>query len=173
MIVDCFGYQDYYYENYDECISISRPRVYANNVVLGQMYIDFEGTVEIINHQTGERGEITYYVAGWSSRSKIEGKIIDANGNETYKIDGSWYDKLFAENINTNERICIFEEQENYKDFKRQFGFNHLAINLNYVNDEMKQAIGPTDTRFRNDQRFFEEGKVDEADEEKIRLEVK
>ena len=37
----------------------------------------------------------------------------------------------------------------------------------------MKQVIGPTDTRFRNDQRFLEEGKVDEADEEKNRLEVK
>jgi hypothetical protein len=56
------------------------------------MYIDFEGTIEIINHRTGEKGEITYYTAGWSSKSRIEGKIFDANGNLAYKIDGSWYD---------------------------------------------------------------------------------
>ena len=53
------------------------------------------------------------------------------------------------------------------------FGFNSLAINLNYINDEMKQLLPPTDTRLRGDQRLYENGQVDEADEEKIRLEVK
>lgn len=37
----------------------------------------------------------------------------------------------------------------------------------------MTGVIAPTDTRFRNDQRFFEEGKMDEADKEKTRLEIK
>ena len=60
-----------------------------------------------------------------------------------------------------------------YPDYKRMFGFNHVAINLNYVNDEMLEVLAPTDTRRRGDQRFYEAGKVDEADEEKVRLEVK
>jgi len=47
------------------------------------------------------------------------------------------------------------------------------GINCNYINDELRQFIAPTDTRLRNDERLFEEGLVDEADEEKIRLEVK
>ena len=33
--------------------------------------------------------------------------------------------------------------------------------------------IAPTDSRFRGDQRFFEDGKNQEADEEKVRLEIK
>lgn len=37
----------------------------------------------------------------------------------------------------------------------------------------MKGVIAPTDSRFRNDQRLFEEGKMDEADKEKTHLEVK
>jgi len=37
----------------------------------------------------------------------------------------------------------------------------------------MQGVIAPTDSRFRNDQRLFEEGKIDEADKEKTRLEVK
>jgi hypothetical protein len=44
---------------------------------------------------------------------------------------------------------------------------------LNYRSQEMEGVIAPTDSRFRNDQRFFEEGNVDAADKEKIRLEVK
>jgi hypothetical protein len=37
----------------------------------------------------------------------------------------------------------------------------------------MRAMLPPSDTRLRGDQRLFEEGKVEEADEEKIRLEVK
>ena len=37
----------------------------------------------------------------------------------------------------------------------------------------MKAILPPSDTRLRGDQRLYENGKVDEADEEKIRLEVK
>ena len=44
---------------------------------------------------------------------------------------------------------------------------------LNYKSADMDGYLAPTDSRFRNDMRLFEEGKLDEADQEKIRLEVK
>lgn len=53
---------------------------------------------------------------------------------------------------------------------------------LNYLPDEVKQGhldpqkkslIAPTDSRFRGDQRFFEDGRIPEAEDEKLRLEVK
>ena len=53
------------------------------------------------------------------------------------------------------------------------FGFEMISVNLNYINEELRQQLPPCDTRLRGDQRLFEEGQVDEADEEKIRLEVK
>tara|TARA_B110000285_G_C15108633_1_gene609620 strand:+ start:1976 stop:2089 length:114 start_codon:yes stop_codon:yes gene_type:complete len=37
----------------------------------------------------------------------------------------------------------------------------------------MQAMLPPSDTRLRGDQRLWEEGKEDEADEEKVRLEVK
>jgi hypothetical protein len=37
----------------------------------------------------------------------------------------------------------------------------------------MRTVLPLSDTRLRGDQRLFEEGKNDEADDEKIRLEVK
>ena len=48
-----------------------------------------------------------------------------------------------------------------------------MALNMNYINDAMKKVIAPTDTRLRGDQRLWEEGKEEEAGEEKVRLEVK
>ena len=54
-----------------------------------------------------------------------------------------------------------------------QFGFDYNAVNLNFVCPEMREWLAPTDSRLRGDMRLYEEGKVDEADEEKMRLEVK
>jgi hypothetical protein len=44
---------------------------------------------------------------------------------------------------------------------------------LNHFTQEMVETIAPTDSRLRQDQRLFEEGKDKEADSEKIKLEVK
>mgnify|MGYP000217242380 CR=1 FL=1 len=49
---------------------------------------------------------------------------------------------------------------------------NHLENNgIDPVTGKL--AIAPTDSRFRGDQRLFEQGLQAEADEEKTRLEVK
>ena len=58
-------------------------------------------------------------------------------------------------------------------DFKKQFFFNYYTLLLNYKSDDMAGFLAQTDSRYRNDMRLFEEGKLDEADQEKIRLEVK
>jgi hypothetical protein len=58
-------------------------------------------------------------------------------------------------------------------DYKKQFFFNYYTLLLNYKSSEMNGFLAPTDSRFRNDMRLFEEGKLDEADQEKIRVEVK
>ena len=44
-----------------------------------------------------------------------------------------------------------------------------MASQLN----EMEEGVAPTDSRLRPDQRLMEEGKWDEANEEKLRLEEK
>jgi hypothetical protein len=55
----------------------------------------------------------------------------------------------------------------------RMYGFGLYSINLNYMDDEMKRTLPPTDCRRRPDQRLMEEGKYDLAAEEKHRLEEK
>lgn len=65
------------------------------------------------------------------------------------------------------------EELKLVENHQRQFGFPLVSINLNYTSPELEALVAPTDTRRRGDQRLFEQGKVDEADEEKVRLEVK
>lgn len=54
-------------------------------------------------------------------------------------------------------------------DSERYYNFTELACQLN----EPEPGIAPTDSRLRPDQRLMEEGKWDEANFEKVRLEEK
>jgi hypothetical protein len=44
---------------------------------------------------------------------------------------------------------------------------------LNFIDEDMKKTLPPTDTRRRPDQRLMEEGNYDKAADEKHRLEEK
>ena len=54
-----------------------------------------------------------------------------------------------------------------------QYHFDQLTILMNYFNDEMKNEICPNDSRFRKDIRCLEEGHIDEAEAEKVKIENK
>ena len=49
------------------------------------------------------------------------------------------------------------------------YNFTELAVQLN----ELEENVAPTDTRLRPDQRLMEDGKWDDANKEKLRLEEK
>jgi hypothetical protein len=57
--------------------------------------------------------------------------------------------------------------------FERQYGFDSFCINLNYVDEEMKKVLPPTDNRLRPDQRYLENFDMANAALEKARLEEK
>jgi len=52
-----------------------------------------------------------------------------------------------------------------------QYFFDEQSILLNYKSEEMVGIVAPTDTRFRGDLRYFEEGEKDEAELEKNDIE--
>ena len=52
-----------------------------------------------------------------------------------------------------------------------QYYFNETTILLNAKTDEMDETVPPTDTRYRKDLQFFEQGLIDEADAEKVEIE--
>jgi len=64
----------------------------------------------------------------------------------------------------SNENICVFRPEA-----ERYYHFTELASQLN----EPEEGVAPTDSRLRPDQRLMEEGKWDEANDEKLRLEEK
>ena len=56
-------------------------------------------------------------------------------------------------------------------DAHMQYMFNNVSVVMNYFNNEMREVLPRTDCRFREDQRLYEEGHVDEADAVKLKIE--
>ncbi len=57
--------------------------------------------------------------------------------------------------------------------FRENYGFTQFAIELNELTEDLKAVLPNTDTRYRTDQRLYEEGQCNLAHQEKERLEQK
>tara|TARA_B110000285_G_C15013869_1_gene557925 strand:+ start:741 stop:1073 length:333 start_codon:yes stop_codon:yes gene_type:complete len=71
------------------------------------------------------------------------------------------------------QKEAIWQSPEPIPDAPANYNFTYQGLLLNHITPQMSGIIAPTDSRFRHDQRFFEEGKVQDAEKEKVRLEVK
>jgi hypothetical protein len=54
---------------------------------------------------------------------------------------------------------------------KKQYGFNLLACQINYLTDNLKSYLPPTDTRLRPDLSFWEAGNIEKANKWKAIVE--
>ena len=125
------------------------------------MYADIDGKIEAINHVSGEKALVEFHTSGFRSSSKITGKCFDSRGNLKYEIHGSWLDQIYLKEIKTGYQETVWQELAPIEDYKKQFFFSRFTMLLNYKNDEMVGTIAPTDTRWRSDQRLWEEGQED------------
>ena len=64
----------------------------------------------------------------------------------------------------------MWRSHEPVPNCERQYGFTEFSMTLNEFDESV---TCPTDSRFRPDQRLLEDGLVDDASDEKYRLEDK
>lgn len=58
--------------------------------------------------------------------------------------------------MSSNQSEIIWKEEPLLKDANLQYFFNKHAVLMNYKNDEMNGIVSPTDSRFREDIRYYE-----------------
>lgn len=131
---------------------------------MGQLFLDVSGKIEARNHVTGEKCILTCKPRAWSKLSEVEGECFDKNGKLKFTISGSWLSEIILKDVTKKTQEVVWKEMELIPDYKKQFSFALYTILLNYKSKEMEGVLAPTDSRFRNDQRLFEEGDVDAAD---------
>ena len=146
--------------------------------------------MQVKNHRTGDQCVLTFKPRGWRGRDayEISGYVADKDGNVTYEIAGRWNSQLVARAVGTGvghlnpdvavnaghsapEYILLWRNSEKPP---APFNLTPFAITLNDCPDDtLRPYVCPTDCRLRPDQRAFEMGKWDLANDLKVAQEEK
>jgi hypothetical protein len=161
--------------NFNDHFSFTKPSTWMRNMVAGQKYLEHTGVMRIENRTTKEACEITFNTSGFFSngpKSEISGVLFDAYGKKTSKLVGKWNEILFHE-IGSNRLEVVWKANPPIPDHELYYGFTQFTIELNELTPDLVELLPCTDTRLRPDQRLFEEGHIEKAETEKLRLEQK
>ncbi|CAO3610212.1 unnamed protein product [Mucor fragilis] len=167
--------------NDSEHYTFTKPSSWMRNMIAGEKYLEHVGELKVINRTTGEYGSVSFkegtgggLFSAPKERNNVVGTFYTADGVKSKKMVGKWSDGL-AEDVNMDGRtlsVLWKVKVPTNPDFsKKYYGFSQFAIELNEITPIEKGKLPKTDSRERPDQRLYEEGQVDQADEEKLRIE--
>uniref|UniRef100_A0A8C7Z3K0 Oxysterol-binding protein n=1 Tax=Oryzias sinensis TaxID=183150 RepID=A0A8C7Z3K0_9TELE len=162
----------------------------VHNIIVGKLWIDQSGEIDVVNHKTGDRCHLKFAPYSYFSRDvprKVTGVVTDKDGKAHYVLSGTWDEKMEfsrimqsskGENGTEGKQRTVYQTLKAKEIWKKNplpegaenmYYFSSLALTLN----EPEEGVAPTDSRRRPDQRLMEEGHWDEANAEKQRLEEK
>ncbi|KAM9054877.1 oxysterol-binding protein 2 isoform 3-T3 [Megaptera novaeangliae] len=162
----------------------------VHNIIVGKLWIDQTGDVEIVNHKTKDRCQLKFLPYSYFSKEvarKVTGVVSDSQGKAHYVLSGSWDEQMECSKIvqsspsspsldgkqktvyQTLPAKLMWKKYPLPDNAENMYYFSELALTLN----EHEEGVAPTDSRLRPDQRLMEKGHWDEANTEKQRLEEK
>lgn len=144
---------------------------FIRNVIAGEKYIEPTSTMTILNETTGMKAVATFKAAGlFSGRSEEVTVALHEPGSTTpqpLSLAGKWTTSLSR----SDTSAVIWEAGPLVPEANKTWGFTAFAAMLNQLSADDKKLLPPTDSRLRPDQRAMEDGKLDEAEALKARLE--
>ncbi|KAG5650782.1 hypothetical protein H0H81_011080, partial [Sphagnurus paluster] len=170
---------------------------YGDMIVRGSPFVAskiINLVLKVKNHRTGDECILTFKPRGWRGKDAFEiaGEVITASGRVVYKLAGRWNSQLIASpagstqflnpdlevsgasspNSVANAPFVLWRNTE--KPVGSPFNLTPFAITLNDCpEDTLRPYLCPTDCRLRPDQRAFEMGKWELANDLKNEQEQK
>ncbi|XP_023281105.1 oxysterol-binding protein-related protein 1-like isoform X1 [Seriola lalandi dorsalis] len=83
---------------YNEAYTWTNPTCCVHNIIVGQLWIEQYGSVEVINHRTGERCFLNFKPCGLFGKElhKVEGYILDKSKKKLCALYGKWTECLYV-----------------------------------------------------------------------------
>ncbi|KAJ3349804.1 hypothetical protein GGF32_005220 [Allomyces javanicus] len=90
----------------DEHFTWRKVTTSVNNLIVGTLWLDNYGDLEMVNHATKEKVVLTFKPTGWRNKDRcvVEGKLFDANGKATWSLWGTWDEKLCCKSLTGDGR---------------------------------------------------------------------
>ncbi|KAJ3382416.1 hypothetical protein HDU92_004776 [Lobulomyces angularis] len=163
-------------KNRNEHYTWGKVTTCMRNIFSGNRYVEHYGTMNVKNHSIGSVCQLQFKESSYFSTSKneISGSVFDIKGKKLCSIRGKW-DESFNkyEDATPNTLQVIWRSKPAPPNHQDMYGFSYFAADLNDLTPDLTKYLPKTDTRFRPDQRKYEQGHVEEAEIEKQRLEQK
>ncbi|KAG9696428.1 hypothetical protein KCU95_g2334, partial [Aureobasidium melanogenum] len=144
---------------------------FLRNVIAGEKYVEPVESMTIVNESTGSKAVATFKAGGiFSGRSEeVTTQFYEASSSSPLgpTLVGKWTESLSR----TDNGETVWTAGPLAPNAAKVYGYTSFAACLNQLDDNEKNAIAPTDSRLRPDQRALEDGKTDEAEALKARLE--
>ncbi|XP_051784876.1 oxysterol-binding protein-related protein 1 isoform X2 [Erpetoichthys calabaricus] len=83
---------------HNESYTWTNPTCCVHNIIVGKLWIEQYGNVEITNHKTGERCCLSFKPCGLFGKElhKVEGYILDKNKKKLCALYGKWTECLYT-----------------------------------------------------------------------------
>ena len=141
------------------------------NLMMGTKYLEHSGKMVIQNTTTGGRCVLDFKESGyWGVPNQVAGTVICPNGQTTAFLEGKW-DEQITQKLDASHLKVLWRMTPFPRNAPEYYGFTSFGITLNEITPDLEGKLPPTDSRLRPDVRALEEGHLDLAEAEKIRIE--
>lgn len=158
----------------EEKYSWNIAAMFLRNVVMGEKYVEPVGDMTVINDATGAKAVIEFRSKGmFGGRGEdVQIETYGADGVHTgLSLSGTWTASLRKVEAGKAAGDEIWRVGPLVSNPTQTYGMTTFAATLNEITSLEKDKLPPTDTRLRPDQRLAEEGKLDDAEGWKVKLE--
>jgi len=135
---------------WDKVNSVICKAMYANR------YLEYRGELKVTEANSGNYFHLKFQ----SSKNAVSGGVYDKNKKQVIQLVGNW-DKVLFKVEPENKLESIWSANPFPPNYEDQYGFGQFAIELNEITPDIANKLPPTDTRFRPDQRLYEEVNYD------------
>lgn len=139
--------------------------------MVGTKYLEHVGKMTIENVNGRDRCVLEFKQNGyWGSTNMVSGTVHDASGNIVSQLEGKW-DEYLSQAVDSSHFTVLWRAQQWPKQTHEYYGFTSFSMTLNEITPDIADKLPVTDSRHRPDVRALEEGDLDQAEAEKVRVE--
>ncbi|PKS05782.1 hypothetical protein jhhlp_007611 [Lomentospora prolificans] len=158
----------------DEFYSWNIATMFLRNVVMGEKYVEPVGTMNVVNDSTGAKAVVEFRSKGMFGGRGEDVQVETYNGNGTHtgsSLSGTWTGSLRVVEAGKTAGQEIWKVGPLVENAAQAYGMTAFAASLNEITTVEEGKLPPTDSRLRPDQRLAEQGRLDDAEEWKVKLE--
>jgi len=150
----------------------------VHNVIVGKLWIDHFGEMELRNETTGDKAKIEFTECGWFSKGRYEvsGVIMDSKGTKRISFKGKRNESISITVIKgpsfPDNKEIIWRHDSLQSDQNDPWKLNPFSKGLNILDPFLNDTLPETDSRFRPDRLALEKQDLKRASAEKKILET-